>query len=117
MGELSEKAIENSILFYLARREIFAWKVKSVGTFDPKIGKFRKSSNLYMKGVSDILGIYKGKPLAIEVKSKKGVLSDEQKTFLIKFKINGGIAIVARSIEDVEDSLLVVDRDKDCLIF
>lgn len=58
-----------------------------------------------MKGVADILGIYQGKPLAIEVKSKKGRLSEFQKTFLIRFHAQGGIAIVARSVDDVENRL------------
>lgn len=100
-----EKTIENEILWYLKSSGIFAWKVKSVGTFDPKIGKFRKSANNYMKGVADIIGIYKGKPLAIEVKSSTGKLSPDQKIFLLKHHQEGGITIVARSIQDVEQAL------------
>ena len=53
------------------------------------------------KGVSDIVGIYKGKFLAIEVKTEKGKLNDHQSKFLILVKQNGGIAIVARSVHDV----------------
>ena len=70
-----EKLIENGILEYLAMRNIFAFKVKSQGTWDEKTKSFRRPSKYYKIGVSDILGIYKGKPLAIEVKSEKGRLS------------------------------------------
>lgn len=100
-----EKQIENQILDYLAYNDIFAWKIKTMGTFDQSTNKFRKPSKRYMKGVADILGIYQGKPLAIEVKSKKGVLSLYQKIFLNRFKENGGTAIVARSLDDVVKGL------------
>jgi hypothetical protein len=52
-GDLSqpEKFIENAILDYLALRNVFAWKIKSVGTFDPVEKKFRRPSKRYMKGV------------------------------------------------------------------
>lgn len=97
-----EKQIENSILEWLAWNNIFSFKVKSQGTWDEKEKKFRKPSRYYKKGTADILGIYKGKFLAIEVKSASGRLSEHQKIFLNQVKENGGIAIVARSIDDVE---------------
>lgn len=100
-----EKIIENSILEYLAHRNIFSFKVKSQGTFDPKKKEFRRPSKYYKRGTADILGIYEGVPLAIEVKSEKGRLSIHQKIFLQEFKNNGGIAIVAKSLEDVERGL------------
>jgi hypothetical protein len=54
------------------------------------------------KGVSDIVGSYKGWALAIEVKTPKGKLSSEQDAFLAGWKIRGGgISIVARCLEDV----------------
>lgn len=100
-----EQRIENEILDYLAINDIKAWKIKSVGTFDPKKLTFRRPGKRYKKGVADILGIYKGKPLAIEVKSKTGRLSPHQKIFLMEWFKEGGIVIVARSVGDVEQSL------------
>lgn len=101
---IKESDIEKSILEYLELRHIFAWKARTVGIWDAKIKAFRKNKG-YMKGVADILGIYKGKPLAIEVKTQKGYPSEDQKYFLNKFREEGGIAFIARSIEDVDDSL------------
>lgn len=96
----SEKEIQRDILAYLAmRKDVFAWQNDSVGIFDTKKQIFRKRVGIL--GTSDILGIYKGRFLAIEVKSAKGRLSEHQKTFLENVKLHGGIAIVARSIEDV----------------
>lgn len=53
------------------------------------------------KGTSDILGIWKGKMLCIEVKSAKGKLRPEQVTFLGDMSRLGAIAFVARSLDDV----------------
>jgi Holliday junction resolvase len=53
------------------------------------------------KGVSDIIGIYRGKFLAIEVKTERGKLTDAQRAFLDRVNREGGIAFVARSVEDV----------------
>lgn len=103
-----EKYIENSILDYLAARDIYAWKVKSVGTYDVKRQGFRMPSKRYKRGVSDILGIYRGKPLAIEVKSANGRLSPAQKLFLTEFLERGGIAMVAKSVDEVEFKLNLV---------
>ncbi len=103
--EMSEKQIENQILSWLKANQIMAWKIKSVGTYDPKLGGFRTPSPWYRKGVSDILGIFKGRPLAIEVKSAKGRLSLEQKDFLAEFSANGGIAIMARSVDALAETL------------
>lgn len=58
------------------------------------------------KGVSDIIGIYKGKFMAIEVKTGTN-LSREQAIFLGEVIQADGIAIVARSLEDVINGLRV----------
>lgn len=105
-----EKLIENQILVYLKSRKVFAWKIKSVGTYDERLGRFRKSSPLYRLGVSDILGIYRGIPIAIEVKSAKGQLSDVQRGFITEFVENGGRACVARSVDHVVKFLESVDE-------
>jgi hypothetical protein len=58
------------------------------------------------KGVSDIIGCYNGRFLAIEVKAGSN-LSAEQAIFLGELIQAGGIAIVARSLEDVIEGLRV----------
>lgn len=99
---IPEKQIENQILSYLKIMGAFVWKNDSVGIWDPKKRIFRKKQSIHhLKGVADILGVYKGKPLAIEVKSKTGRASKDQLLFLEAFKKHGGIAGVARSIDDV----------------
>jgi hypothetical protein len=62
------------------------------------------------KGISDILGIYRGRFLAIEVKRPGGKLTPDQQRFLDRVKIEGGISFVARSVDDVVEGLGVQDR-------
>jgi hypothetical protein len=101
-----EKPIENQILTWLRLKGVFAWKNQSTGIFDPRKGIFRKSNNpFHINGVSDILGVWHGRPLAIEVKSETGRVSDAQKEFITRFREAGGIAFIARSIEDVKLAL------------
>jgi len=53
-------------------------------------------------GVSDFIGLYKGgRFLAIEAKATKGKVSDFQRNFLAEVERQGGIAIVAYSIDEV----------------
>ena len=86
-----EKDITSRIRLWLGVSGIFHWKVwQGLGS---------------QKGVADIIGIYKGRPLAIEVKTEKGKLSQHQSRFLDIWRREGGIAIVARSIDDVKNAL------------
>ncbi len=102
--EVKEKDIERLILDWLLYLPgCFAWKNQTGGYFDAKKGYFRRQTNPYaIKGVPDILGVYKGRPIAIEVKSKLGRISPEQKLFIAKFVVHGGIAGVCRSLEDAQ---------------
>ncbi len=103
-----EKEIELEILTWLnLQQRCKAWKNKSQGTFDPYKKVFRKNGGKFTeKGTSDILGIWRGKMLCIEVKSAKGRLRPEQKDFLQAMANLGAICMIARSLQDV---ILVLD--------
>lgn len=97
---MTEKQIENNILCFLEFVGIYAWKNQSVGIYDPVKKIYRKSNNrFHKKGVADILGIIDGKFLAIEVKTPKGTISPEQRVFITKINESGGVAFVARSVQ------------------
>lgn len=102
-----EQKIKNEILSYLSSLSGgFFFPIDSTGIYDPVKRVFRrKNSVFHIRGVSDILGVYKGRPLAIEVKSKVGVVSDYQKSFIERFIQAGGVAFVARSLDDVKTHL------------
>src|SRR5258706_13576807 len=98
-----EQSIQRAILELLRWRNIFCWKNNTAGIYV-------RARNTYIPrhapGVSDILGILKdGRFLAIEVKALKGKLSLHQELFLEEINSRGGLAIVARSVEDVEKAL------------
>ena len=103
---ISEKAIETGILTYLNYLpKCFAWKNNSTGVYDPSRGVFRKSKSQHViNGVSDILGIYYGRLLAIEVKrSRTAKRSKEQEDFISRVNKEGGVAGFCCSIEEVKE--------------
>ena len=61
-------------------------------------------------GVPDIIGCFKGRLIGIEIKSEKGVVSEYQKEFIENINRAGGLAFVARSIDDVIEGLGLQDR-------
>jgi len=101
-----EKPIENQILNLLNLLGVYCWKNQSVGIYDKAKGVYRKSNNKHhINGVADIIGVISGRFLAIEVKSKTGTLSQDQKLFIMKVNEEGGVAFVARSPADVLKNL------------
>jgi hypothetical protein len=103
-----EKDIEQEILLWLNyQRGCFAWKNKSMGTFNAKRGIYLRPTHRFSeKGSSDILGVWQGYMLCIEVKSAKGRLMPHQEVFLDRMNELGAIAFVARSLEDVKAYLI-----------
>jgi hypothetical protein len=77
-----------------------------MGVFDKEKGIYRKPSKFTLKGTSDILGVLPdGRILACEVKSATGRVSREQQAFINKINESGGVAFVARSLDDVIENL------------
>lgn len=106
LKRIPESTIENHILEFLNIKKVFAWKNQTVGFYDQKKGKFlRPNSRFQIRGTSDILGVFNGHPLAIEVKATDGKMYLDQKLFLESFNANHGIGFVARSIDEVEEML------------
>lgn len=96
-----ELPLQQAIWRFLTFNKVFCWI-----DYQPLIPKYKMNMRHHSSaGVSDILGIYKGKPLAIEVKYGSGKTSVKQEDFIAKFKRAGGIAFVARSIDDVAEHL------------
>ena len=86
-----ERDITRNIRGYLNIRGIFHYKQwQGLGS---------------LPGVSDIIGIYRGKYLAIEVKCPGNKLSDRQKAFLDRVNEEGGIGFMATSVDDVIEKL------------
>jgi hypothetical protein len=102
---IAERFVEDQVLQYLnALPGCFAFKVKTGGYFDTKRRAFRKDASPWLiPGTSDIIGVYDGKFFAMEVKrSRGGVVSEDQKSFIEKVELKGGKAGVVRSVEDAQ---------------
>lgn len=99
-----EQAVKHQISQYLKFKGYFFWWNATTGIFDPRTKKFRKNRGAFqMNGVADILGVTKdGRFFAIECKSPTSKrVTEDQLRFLNQVKANQGIAIIARSIDDV----------------
>lgn len=95
--EKSEGEIKREIMQYLSRlSEGMFWINSSIGIRGRKI-----NSRYQLTGVGDILGLYRGRFVAIEVKKPTGVVSEVQEKFIQRVTSKGGLAFVARSLEDV----------------
>ena len=83
------------------------WRQNSgVAKYTNKDGSRRFVRANTAKGMSDIMGILKdGRTLAIEVKSPIGIVKAHQHEFLNTITKAGGLAFVARSVDDVIEQL------------
>ena len=91
----AHNALCKAVLEYCTMRQIAAWKVGASPVPLPN-GGFRPAPT---RGISDIIGVLPtGRFLAAEVKTGTGRLSPEQKEFLDRVRMNGGLALVVRDI-------------------
>ncbi|QNH60730.1 VRR-NUC domain-containing protein [Hymenobacter sediminicola] len=77
------------------------WRHNNAPVYDPKLECFRRGSA--KTGLPDTLGFYRttGHIVAVEIKTGKDVLSDEQREFLAAVRAAGGFACEGRSLEQV----------------
>ena len=94
-----EKDITKAIRDFLNFKKIFHWKVRQGLGCQPGIAD--------IIGVMPLRGKAPGTILAIEIKTERGVFDKKgnQEKFLRSINDSGGIAFVARSVQDVIDNL------------
>lgn len=99
-----EADVQRAVLAYLCALGLYHWRQNNTGLFDPRIGRYRPTTGLL--GVADILGVLPdGRFLAIECKSTTGKPSEAQIAFLANVNARGGLAFVARSLDDAKEHL------------
>ncbi len=106
----NEQAILTAILQYLVSMHLRPVHHRNTGAIFHRGGQVvfgRSRSSINQKGAPDILVTFLGVGLAIEVKAAKGRLSPEQREWLNDFQAepSRGLAMVARSVDDVVDAL------------
>ena len=97
-----EGRIKTACLRYLERRGFFVWNNPS--------GAVRIAPDRWLhfgrKGSSDIIGLLPdGRFLAVEVKSDHGRISPEQSVFLERIRGSGGLAVVVKSWQELDQVL------------
>lgn len=84
----------------------FCWVNRTVGIPNGR-GGFRTNN---MSGISDITGVYNGKFYALEVKTEKGIVSENQRKFLQRVADANGYGAIVRSFEDAEECFEEIKR-------
>jgi hypothetical protein len=97
----SESGIQSAIRLALGQRDDVMLIRINVGKFRPLHGPQDRVIQSAPKGTPDLLGVWNGCALAIEVKVAKGRQSHEQKMFQRAWEARGGLYILARSVDDV----------------
>ena len=117
-----ETKLQRFIMLALSQAECIVWR-NETGSFwagktlhkaqdQVTLGSARMVPCGLCKGSSDIIGIHKptGRMLAVEVKTPKGRPTREQTAFIDAVNGAGGIAGIARS---VEEALALLPHDKE----
>jgi hypothetical protein len=101
-----ENMVKNACLQYLNVLGIMAWS-NNTGAVKYRNGAGAdRFLRFGYKGSADIIGCMPdGRFLAVECKTEKGRVSESQREFLAGIKKSGGVAVVARCVEDVAEVL------------
>lgn len=100
----NEQGVVNAILTLLRFRGIPHTHVRNTGRITRGAGGriFFGYDPLAVRGVADIIACFKGRAIAIEVKSHTGRVRPDQVEWLRAWEKAGGLAMVARSVGAVE---------------
>ncbi len=72
-------------------------------------GTFRPNS---MAGFADILAMFQGTAVALEVKTNKGRQTEKQKEFQKEFERGGGVYYIVRNVEQVHEIMKTFEARK-----
>ena len=61
-------------------------------------------------GIPDLICCFRGRMVGIEIKTETGRVSEYQQAFIDRINEAGGLAFVARSVDDVIEALELQDR-------
>ncbi len=119
MSDMTEKQIQDLMIEFLQYQpRTFIWRQNSGAMFKEYTDKnnethrhgWRASS---VAGVSDILGVWNGIAIAIEVKKPGNKPTDNQREFLDHFAKAGGLAICACTLDGLKKTLQTVRETSD----
>ncbi len=100
-----EKDIQFACCEYLTLKRYFFWRQNTTPVFRQDRNRFIAMPKFSMRGVPDIIIVLNGKFIGIEVKTKKGVQSDNQKEFQQNLESAGGEYYIVRSVSELQEIL------------
>lgn len=98
----NETKIQSAIIDYLTLKKHFFTRINNIPVYDQRRKVYRAMPKGCMKGVPDILVMWRGFPVWLEVKDK-GRQSKEQKEFQARCEEQGIEYWVVKSIDDVKN--------------
>ena len=106
---MTERQIQDAIRLELGReRDLVLWRNNiGVAIQDGR----RIAYGVGGPGGSDLLGIFRGHAVAVEIKTPTGKLSEAQKQFAALVEAKGGTYVVLRSVEDARLWLARMRKD------
>ncbi|MFQ5445181.1 MAG: VRR-NUC domain-containing protein [Nitrospinales bacterium] len=100
---MKESVIQHQILSYLGHIGVFCYRSNTGGARLPGKGGRPQFVRFGVRGHPDIVAVYDGKYVGIEVKSEKGRQTKYQRWFQEDLEEAGGVYLLARSVEDIEE--------------
>ena len=103
---MSEATVLKEVMLEASKLGAKVWRNNTGGLYDQR-GRFVRYG--LCVGSSDLIGIYQGRFLAIEVKAKGQKATDEQLNFIRVIKEQGGIGFVcddAKNLKNLLDAFL-----------
>lgn len=98
VGETANQMTRNVLRLANFQTGCVAYRVNNVGIWDQAKGVHRKGNT--EKGLPDVIMIYRGRFIGIEIKAGKDKLSDDQKKRQFEIERAGGIYFECRSTVD-----------------
>jgi hypothetical protein len=95
---VKEAEIQRAILDYLTLKRYFHWR-NNTGAFKAEHGGFYRFGT---PGSPDIFVLHDGTLYGIEVKAPQKKQSEAQLHFQVQMTLQGGVYVVAHSIDDVQ---------------
>lgn len=103
----TEAQIQTKIIAFLKRRGAIVTRVNS-----GHLVQDGRHINLASAGTSDLICLYRGKYLALEIKCPKLKPTGKQQAFLEAVRLAGGIGMVLTSVADAEVLLDAIKGDR-----
>lgn len=107
--EPSETQVQISLIQHLrllARKGVIYWHTPNGGSRDKREAAKLKAMGV-VPGIPDLIMLYAGKTYGLELKTKRGVVSADQRAMLDAFRSAGAFAEVAHGIDE---ALAILNR-------